>query len=83
MSEVQQYDVILDAREERCPMPLLKLKLALAKMSSGDVICVYATDEGSLRDIPHYLELVGLPLLEQGESEGSYYFVIAKQELES
>lgn len=80
MSVVTQYDVILDAREERCPMPLLKLKLALAKMSPGETVCVYATDEGSLKDIPHYLDLVGLPLLEQGGEGGEFYFVIAKQE---
>lgn len=80
MSKVSQYDVILDAREERCPMPLLKLKLALANMAPEQVICVYATDHGSLTDIPHFLSLVGLPLLEQGESDGSFYFVIRKQE---
>ena len=80
MSVVHQYDVILDAREERCPMPLLKLKLALAKMSTGQTVCVYATDEGSLKDIPHYLELVNLPLLDHGGDKGEFYFVIAKQE---
>ncbi|SBS31871.1 Sulfurtransferase TusA [Marinomonas aquimarina] len=80
MLNVQQYDVILDAKEDRCPMPLLKLKLALAKMAVGETICVYATDEGSLKDIPHFLALVGLPLVEQGEQDSIFHFVIRKQE---
>ncbi|MAF16872.1 MAG: preprotein translocase subunit TatB [Marinomonas sp.] len=81
MLDEKQYDVILDAKEERCPMPLLKLKLALAKMSEGETICVYATDSGSLRDIPHFLSLVGLPLLQQGELEETFFFVTCKREL--
>lgn len=83
MHDVEQYDVILDVREERCPMPLLKLKLALSKMELGEKVCVYATDEGSLRDIPHYLSLVGLPLLEQGQQDNTFYFVTTKQESSS
>lgn len=81
MLNVQQYDVIVDAKDDRCPMPLLKLKMALAKMSESDTVCVYACDDGSLRDIPHFLNLVGLPLLEQGEHDGVFYFVTRKQEL--
>lgn len=80
MLDAQQYDVILDAKEDRCPMPLLKLKLALAKMAEGETICLYATDQGSLKDIPHFLTLVGLPLLEQGEQGGVFHFVTRKQE---
>ena len=80
MLDTHQYDVIVDAKEDRCPMPLLKLKMALAKMSANQTVCVYANDEGSLKDIPHFLALVGVPLVEQGERESTYYFVTCKQE---
>lgn len=80
MLDTQQYDVIVDAKEDRCPMPLLKLKMALAKMLANQTVCVFASDKGSLKDIPHFLSLVGLPLVEQGESGGTYYFVTCKQE---
>ncbi|MFD1384015.1 sulfurtransferase TusA family protein [Rhodanobacter aciditrophus] len=81
MSDVNEYDVIVDAREERCPMPLLKMKLALAKMTVGECVCVFATDEGSKKDIPHYLEMVGMSLVDTGETDDSgFYFVVRKGE---
>ena len=80
MLEEKQYDVILDAKEDRCPMPLLKLKMALAKMAINETVCILATDSGSLRDIPHFLDLVGLPMLEQGDIDGCFYFVTSKRE---
>ncbi|RDL45881.1 sulfurtransferase TusA family protein [Marinomonas piezotolerans] len=79
MHGTKQYDVILDAREERCPMPLLKMKLALSKMDEDQLLCVLATDEGSRKDIPHYLSMVGVELKESGtKPDGSFYFIVAK-----
>ncbi|NVK75569.1 sulfurtransferase TusA family protein [Marinomonas sp. CT5] len=73
-----QYDAILDAREDRCPMPLLKTKVALSKMSVGDCLCVKATDAGSLKDIPQYINLVGSTLLSVDDDNDVYTFVIQK-----
>lgn len=73
-----KYDVILDAREDRCPMPLLKAKMALSKMTSGQCLCVKASDSGSLKDIPHYVHLVGFSLLSISEDNDIYTFVIQK-----
>lgn len=74
-----QYDVIVDAREDRCPMPLLKTKMALAKMGEGQRVCVLATDPGSVKDIPYYLSLAHLPLESADEESGVFRFVIRKQ----
>ncbi|MBR7888570.1 sulfurtransferase TusA family protein [Marinomonas sp. A79] len=76
----QQYDVILDAREDRCPMPLLKAKLALNKMVPGEQLCVTTCDSGSLKDIPQYVAFTGDTLLNVQEDEGVYLFVIQKNE---
>lgn len=73
-----QYDVILDAREDRCPMPLLKAKMALSKMSKGESLCVRTCDAGSLKDIPQYVALVGFSLLSSSEDSNVYTFVIQK-----
>ncbi|WP_031214443.1 sulfurtransferase TusA family protein [Marinomonas profundimaris] len=73
-----QYDVILDAREDRCPMPLLKTKMALSKMAVGECLCVTTCDAGSLKDIPQYVALVGLSLLLKREDGDVYTFVIQK-----
>jgi len=73
-----EYDVLLDAIEDKCPMPLLKTKLALAKMQSLQTLCVLSSDEGSLKDIPYYLSIVGIPLLSQKVENSIYYFIIQK-----
>ena len=73
-----QYDAILDAREDRCPMPLLKTKLSLSKMNKGEILSVITSDAGSLKDIPHYVEIVGFSLLSQTEENDSYTFLIQK-----
>lgn len=73
-----KYDVILDAREDRCPMPLLKAKMALSKMAVGQSLLLMASDAGSLKDIPQYVELVGFTLLSMGENNDVYSFVIQK-----
>lgn len=73
-----QYDVILDAREDRCPMPLLKTKMALSKMAVGECLCVTTCDAGSLKDIPQYVALVGFSLLLKREDGDVYTFVIQK-----
>lgn len=73
-----KYDAILDAREDRCPMPLLKAKMALSKMAVGQSLLLMASDAGSLKDIPQYVELVGFTLLSMGENNDVYSFVIQK-----
>ena len=76
--ESLEYDVLLDAREDKCPMPLLKTKLALAKMASDEVLCVLTKDAGSLKDIPYYLSVVDVSLLLQDQVDSVYRFLIKK-----
>ncbi|WP_336366721.1 sulfurtransferase TusA family protein [Marinobacter sp. C2H3] len=69
-------DRTLDASGLRCPMPLLKTKLALSELSAGDRLEVIATDAGSRRDIPAWLDLSPHRLVSQDESDGAFRFVI-------
>lgn len=59
-------------------MPLLKAKMALSKMAVGQSLLLMASDAGSLKDIPQYVELVGFTLLSMGENNDVYSFVIQK-----
>lgn len=69
-------DRMLDASDLRCPMPLLKTKLALNDMTSGETLEVLATDSGSSRDIPAWLDLSAHTLVSQSEKHGTWRFVI-------
>ncbi|KXS46363.1 sulfurtransferase TusA family protein [Marinobacter persicus] len=69
-------DRVLDASGLRCPMPLLKTKLELNGMAPGEVLEVLATDSGSSRDIPAWLNLSSHSLISQSENHGTWRFVI-------
>ena len=48
-------------------------------MDEDQLLCVLATDEGSRKDIPHYLSMVGIELKDSGtKPDGSFYFIVAK-----
>ncbi|GIU25845.1 sulfurtransferase TusA family protein [Shewanella schlegeliana] len=51
--------IIIDLTPYRCPLPLVKVKLALKQLSAGDCIRVVLSDPGSRQDVPRYLKKAG------------------------
>ena len=49
----------VDARGERCPMPLLLAKRALRDIPVGGSLEVLSTDAGSERDVESFARLAG------------------------
>jgi tRNA 2-thiouridine synthesizing protein A len=76
MTDMEQ---MLDVRGMQCPLPLLKLKQSLNKMSPGERIRVWTTDAGSLRDFPAFLRQAGHQLVSLQEEPEQYCFVIEKR----
>lgn len=70
--------VELDARGLQCPLPLLKLKQQLNRMSVGDRIRVQTTDAGSVRDFGAFICQTGHLLHSQEEIDGGFVFLIEK-----
>jgi tRNA 2-thiouridine synthesizing protein A len=56
-------DIELDLSGLHCPMPLLKTKQALNRMTTGMTIRVTATDPGSERDFSVFSRQSGIELL--------------------
>ena len=48
-----------NACEESCPLPLVKLRLILKKMSKSDSCLIRIADKGSKQDIPKLLNQQG------------------------
>ena len=71
-------DVHLDVRGLSCPMPLLKAKRALNGMQAGQTLQVLATDPGSVRDFEVFSAQSGHLLLEAGQADGIYAYVLKK-----
>ncbi|AXV04775.1 Rhodanese-like domain protein [Euzebya pacifica] len=68
----------LDASGLACPMPVVKTRMAITDLQSGDVLEVISTDRGSCTDIPAWTEGTGNKLIEQREENGSFVFLIEK-----
>ena len=71
-------DLIVDARNLQCPMPVLKISQGIGQIESGQTLELVATDRGSLSDIPAWAKDLGHTLKEQFEQEGEFHFVVEK-----
>jgi tRNA 2-thiouridine synthesizing protein A len=72
------HDQELDACGLNCPLPILRAKKTLGKMSSGQVLRIVATDPGSVKDFEAFARQTGNELLESREDEGKFYYLMRK-----
>ncbi|GGO80659.1 response regulator SirA [Marinobacterium nitratireducens] len=77
MSQIE-YDQLLDASGLSCPLPLLKAKQALSRMTRGERLQVIATDAGSVRDFKAYTDQSDHELLQSFSEDGRYIYVIRR-----
>jgi tRNA 2-thiouridine synthesizing protein A len=56
---------VIDTSGLNCPMPLLKLKMALRNHNNGTPIRLISTDPMSQQDIKRYCEIAGLRCIQQ------------------
>ena len=78
MVEKIKPDVTLDCRGLSCPMPLLKVKKALKKLKSEQILEVLGTDPGSKNDIPEYARKQGNEFLNMEDESGFTRYLIKK-----
>ncbi len=69
----------LDARNLSCPMPVLKSKKALKGLELNQVLEIFASDPGSMADIPAWARTTGQELI-SAEERGprNYRFLVRK-----
>jgi tRNA 2-thiouridine synthesizing protein A len=78
-SSVPAIDREVDARGLNCPLPVLRTKKALNEMRSGQVIRILATDPGSVRDFEAFCRQTGNKLLDRGEADGVFWFMLQRR----
>jgi len=74
-----QIDEEVDARGLSCPLPILKAKKALAKMASGQVLRVVATDTHSLGDFQAFAKQTGNEVVEQTTQGADFITVLRRR----
>ncbi|MCF2140973.1 MAG: sulfurtransferase TusA family protein [Candidatus Lokiarchaeota archaeon] len=71
-------DFTEDFKGLKCPMPVLKTKKIIKKMTSGQTFEFVADDAGAKVDIPPLLKKTGCTLVEMKEDNGVFTFLIKK-----
>jgi tRNA 2-thiouridine synthesizing protein A len=72
-------DKELDARGLNCPLPILKAKKALAELTSGQLLRVVSTDQGSVRDFQAFAKQTGNEMLDMDSTGPDYSFVLKRR----
>lgn len=69
---------VLDVRHLSCPLPIIRVKKALADVPVGAVLEVWATDPGALSDVPAWTRSTGHELLRMEDRESPFKFWIRR-----
>jgi tRNA 2-thiouridine synthesizing protein A len=72
-------DLTIDAKGQKCPMPVLLTSRGIKKIESGQIMLVEATDSGSQSDIPSWAKDTGNELLEASSEDGVFRYFIRKK----
>ena len=72
-------ETVLNLRGLKCPLPALKTKKALTRLSAGDELVVECTDPLAGVDIPNLLRETGDTLLDTRKRQKSIVFRIRKK----
>jgi tRNA 2-thiouridine synthesizing protein A len=73
------FDKEIDTRGLNCPLPILRAKKALSDLAAGQVLKVTATDPGAVRDFAAFSKQTGHTLLESGEVNSEFVFLLKKK----
>lgn len=69
----------LDITKDHCPMTFVKAKLALAKLSSGDILEITLSGGEPLENVPRSAEEEGHEIISIEESGNNYLVKIARK----
>lgn len=69
---------VLDATGLFCPLPVLKTRRAILRVSIGDTLTVLATDPASRIDMRHFCNTSGNELVDAHEADGIFTYVIRR-----
>lgn len=70
---------VIDARDTFCPGPLMELITHMKQAEIGDTLELLSTDEGSVADVPEWVNKVGHTLVATDEVEGVWHITIRKE----
>jgi tRNA 2-thiouridine synthesizing protein A len=71
----------LDLKGLSCPLPIIKTAKAMKELAPGQLVEIFATDPGSVPDFKAWSQSTGNPLVESGQVDGVFHFILKKKEI--
>ncbi len=71
-------ETVLDVKQLKCPLPVLRANRALRGLAAGETLRVLATDRASVDDFKVFCRETGHALLASAEQDGVFSFLIRK-----
>jgi len=68
----------LDFKGLLCPMPVVKLALAIKQIQVGELVEAVATDPGVMADIPAWARTTGNELVTLEKREKDFLFIVKR-----
>ncbi len=78
MSTTVKPDQVLDLKGLLCPMPVVKLSIAIKKLAPGALVEGIASDPGVMADIPAWARTSGNELVSIEQQGKEYHFTVRK-----
>ena len=72
-------ETVLDVKDMKCPLPVLRANRALRGMAPGDRLRVLATDRAAVADFQAFCRETGHALVAQAEDAGVFSFTIRRR----
>lgn len=72
------YDVLLDATQDDCPIPTIRTKAMLDEMDVGAILKVVTSKEGTIRNIRTLVDSNSCKLVREIRSTEDFHFYIKK-----
>jgi len=66
----------LDARRLLCPMPVIRVQSAMARLAAGEILQVVCSDPGALHDVPAWCRVHGHRVLLAEQRDGEVHIRI-------
>ncbi len=72
-------DIVVDARAESCPGPLLAAKKHMTQVPRDSILEVWSSDAGTKRDLPLWSKKIGHEYLGDLEEQGYFKIFIRRK----
>ena len=73
-----EFDKEIDARNLKCPLPILRCKKGLAEIEPTETLKIVATDPSAVKDFQAFCKQTGHELLQLDEEDNLFTFYIKK-----